>query len=220
MAAEGERVNGLGLHHIAIRLGSSLLLAIDAHVEPGTVLTVMGPSGSGKSTLLNFLGGFLDPAFTPGGRVTIDGADITALSPQERGAGLLFQDALLFPHMSVLQNLLFAIPPTIKGRDLRRARAEAMLEEVDLSGFGPRDPATLSGGQKARVALARMLLSAPRFLLLDEPFNRLDAPLRAQARVLVFGAAKTNSLPVVLVTHDEADAQAAGGPVVHIGKAP
>lgn len=210
-------VTGLQLSQIEIRLNAAKLLGIDAHVSPGTVLTVMGPSGSGKSTLLGFLGGFLPEGFTASGRVRIDGEDITALAPQSRGAGLLFQDALLFPHMSVLGNLRFALPPTVKGRAAREAAAEQALTEMDLEGFGPRHPDTLSGGQRARVALARTLLSQPRFLLLDEPFSRLDAPLRAQARRLVFSEAQKRALPVVLVTHDMADAEAADGPVIRIG---
>lgn len=210
-------VTGLQLSQIEIRLNAAKLLGIDAHVAPGTVLTVMGPSGSGKSTLLGFLGGFLPDTFTASGRVRIDGEDITALAPQSRGAGLLFQDALLFPHMSVLGNLLFALPPTVKTRAAREAAAEQALTEMDLRGFGPSHPDTLSGGQRARVALARTLLSQPRFLLLDEPFSRLDAPLRAQARRLVFSEAQKRALPVVLVTHDMADAEAADGPVIRIG---
>lgn len=210
-------VTGLQLSQIEIRLNAAKLLGIDAHVSPGTVLTVMGPSGSGKSTLLGFLGGFLPDTFTASGRVRIDGEDITALAPQSRGAGLLFQDALLFPHMSVLGNLLFALPPTVKTRAAREAAVKQALTEMDLEGFGSRHPDTLSGGQRARVALARTLLSQPRFLLLDEPFSRLDAPLRAQARRLVFSEAQKRALPVVLVTHDMADAEAADGPVIQIG---
>ncbi|MBE7184260.1 MAG: ATP-binding cassette domain-containing protein [Methylobacterium mesophilicum] len=212
-------VTGLQLSQIEIRLDEAKLFGIDAHVAPGTVLTVMGPSGSGKSTLLGFLGGFLPKAFSASGRVEIDGRDITTLPPQARGAGLLFQDALLFPHMSVLGNLLFAIPPAVKPRAAREAAAEKALTEMGLETFGPRHPDTLSGGQRARVALARTLLSQPRFLLLDEPFSRLDAPLRAQARALVFSEAQKRALPVVLVTHDRADAEAADGPVIEIGTA-
>ncbi|MFN3549794.1 MAG: ATP-binding cassette domain-containing protein, partial [Mesorhizobium sp.] len=97
------------------------------------------------------------------------------------------------------------------------ALAEEALAGVDLAGMGARDPDTLSGGQKARVALARVLVSAPRALLLDEPFSRLDADLRHQMRELVFTKARDGGLPVILVTHDEADASAAGGAIVRIG---
>jgi putative thiamine transport system ATP-binding protein len=208
---------GLRLDGVRIALGTRPLIAVSHAVAPGDVLTVMGPSGSGKSTLLAYVGGFLDKAFTASGRVFAGDVDLTALPPQERHVGLLFQDPLLFPHMSVAGNLLFAIPQSPKGRAAREALAEEALAGVDLAGMGARDPDTLSGGQKARVALARVLVSAPRVLLLDEPFSKLDAELRVQMRQLVFSKARDGGLPVILVTHDEADADAAGGPIVRIG---
>jgi putative thiamine transport system ATP-binding protein len=207
---------GLHLDHVSIALKGKTLLAVDRRVAPGEVFTVMGPSGSGKSTLLAFIGGFLDPAFSASGRVFIDGADLTGLAAQDRHAGILFQDPLLFPHMSVCANLAFAIPASVKGRSARAALADTALEDVGLAGMGARDPDTLSGGEKARVALARSLLSGPRMLLLDEPFSKLDAGLRQQARQLVFDKARAMRLPVVLVTHDEADAEAAGGAILRI----
>ena len=202
---------------MTISLGPRVLVALTHRVAPGEVLTVMGPSGSGKSTLLAYVGGFLDRAFEASGAVTVDGVDLTLLAAEDRHTGILFQDPLLFPHMSVGGNLLFAIPHSVKGRAARRAMAEAALAGVGLDGTAKRDPDTLSGGQKARVALARALLSAPRMLLLDEPFSKLDTALRQQMRQLVFAKARDGGLPVVLVTHDEADAAAAGGPVVRIG---
>lgn len=208
---------GLHLDGVTIRLGAKVLLALTHRVLPGEVLTVMGPSGSGKSSLLAYIGGFLDAAFAAEGRVSIDGEDMTAKPAEERHAGILFQDSLLFPHMTVAGNLAFAIPREAKGREARERLVTEALEGVGLDGLGKRDPDTLSGGQKARVALARVLLSKPRALLLDEPFSRLDAPLRQQMRELVFSRARDNRLPVVLVTHDEADAAAAGGAVARIG---
>jgi putative thiamine transport system ATP-binding protein len=208
---------GLFLDRVKIGLGGMVLLDITQRVAQGTVLTVMGPSGSGKSSLLAYIGGFLDPAFSASGRVFINGTELTSLAAEDRHVGILFQDPLLFPHMSVAGNLMFAIPPSLRGRTVRRARAEKALEGVDLGGFGDRDPATLSGGQKARIALARVLLSEPRALLLDEPFSKLDAQLRGQMRALVFGKARESRLPVILVTHDEADAEAADGDLIRIG---
>ena len=210
---------GLTLDRLSISLAGRTLLDVTHHIAPGEVLTVMGPSGSGKSSLLALLGGFLDPAFEFGGRAICGGLDLLALPPHERHAGILFQDALLFPHMTVEGNLLFAIPALVTARRERAAAAQAALADVDLACFGDRDPDTLSGGQKARVALARVLLSRPRMLLLDEPFSKLDAALRQQMRELVFARARQNGLPVVLVTHDEADAEAAGGAMVRIGGA-
>ncbi|RJG43222.1 ATP-binding cassette domain-containing protein [Mesorhizobium sp. DCY119] len=211
--------NGLFLDDVSIALNGHRLVALTHRVAPGEVLTVMGPSGSGKSTLLAYIGGFLAPAFEASGKVFSDGLELTALPAEDRHVGILFQDPLLFPHMSVGGNLVFAIPASVKGKAARHALAEAALEGVGLAGMAPRDPDTLSGGQKARVALARALLSAPRMLLLDEPFSKLDAELRGQMRELVFAKARDGALPVVLVTHDEADADAASGPIVRIGNA-
>ena len=204
----------LKLDEVSIRLGERELIGITATVEPGEVLTVMGPSGSGKSTLLAFIAGFLEPVFSATGRVFVGNRDITDLPANERRTGVLFQDPMLFPHMSVGDNLLFAIRAGRGDRVKRRQTAEAALAEAGLDGFFDRDPATLSGGQKARVALMRVLVSEPQVLLLDEPFSRLDAGLRGQIRSFVFEEALERCLPVLLVTHDEVDASAAGGPVV------
>jgi putative thiamine transport system ATP-binding protein len=206
----------LRLDTVTISLENTVLLSLSDTVGGGEVLTVMGPSGSGKSTLLAFVGGFLDPAFTASGRVWIDGQDVTDLPAEARHAGILFQDPLLFPHMTVAGNLLFGLSQEVKGA-ARRQAVDAALERFELGGLGSRDPATLSGGQKARVALARTLLSAPKALLLDEPFSKLDAPLRQSMRKFIFDAARDRGLPVLLVTHDEADAQAAGGKILRLG---
>lgn len=216
--ADAADTSGLILSKVAISLRSRRLLAVDAQVPPGATLTVMGPSGSGKSTLFAFVAGFLDPAFDAGGAVILDGQDVTKLAPERRQVGLLFQEALLFPHMSVGENLLFALPPHLKGRKARHDTAEAMLSEVGLADHFDRDPATLSGGQAARVALARTLVAEPRALLLDEPFSRLDQDLRATVRDLVFARIRQRAIPAVLVTHDPADAEAAGGEVIDIGE--
>jgi len=210
-------MNGLELAAVRIALhGRPLLGPLDVRVRPGTTVTVMGPSGCGKSTLLAFIAGTLEPAFTAAGAVRIDGDDVLALPPERRHVGILFQDDLLFPHLSVGDNLAFALPRTLAGRAQRRAAVAQALAEADLAGFEGRDPATLSGGQRARVALMRTLLAAPRVLLLDEPFNRLDAALREDFRRFVFDHARERSLPVLLVTHDAADAAAAAGPLIEL----
>jgi putative thiamine transport system ATP-binding protein len=205
----------LELRDVRIFLGDTELLSLSATVAPGEALTVMGPSGAGKSSLLAFIAGFLGPEFTAKGRIFLAGRDITALPANERRLGLMFQDPLLFPHMSVGGNLMFALPPG-GSRRARRERCEAHLDEVSLKGFFDRDPATLSGGQRTRAALARVLVSDPLALLLDEPFSALDQTLRAQIRTLVLTRAKAHGLPLVLVTHDPADAEAAGGMVIEL----
>lgn len=217
MMSQSQVDTGLRLSNIVIRLGDDLLIALDTEVPPGSIFTVMGPSGSGKSTLLSFIGGFLEPAFRAEGEVSVGGVDLLALAPEQRRAGILFQDPLLFPHMSVGANVAFAIPADVSDRKLRWRMAADILREMELPGFEDRDPVTLSGGQKARVALARVLVSQPRLLLLDEPFSKLDMALRNQMRSLVFDRARSAGLPVILVTHDEADAEAAGGPVHRLG---
>ena len=211
----GER--GLLLDRVVITLGGEPLVSVDARIGPGETLTLMGPSGVGKSTLLAYVAGFLGPAFRASGRIVLNGRDVTGLPPEARGIGLLFQDPLLFPHLSVGGNLLIGLHPDVRGRHARRQAAEQALRELGLEDFADRDPATLSGGQAARVALMRTLLARPAALILDEPFSRLDAALREQVRALVFAESRKQGLPVLLVTHDLADAEAAGGPVVELG---
>jgi len=208
--------NGLRFDRVSIALNGRPLLAVDRSIAPGEVLTVMGPSGSGKSTLLAFAAGFLDPVFEAEGRIVLAGTDITDDPPERRGMGLLFQDPLLFPHMSVGGNLMFGLRGSLSGAAARTEAVRQALAEVGLGEFAERDPATLSGGQKARVALMRTLLSEPRALLLDEPFSKLDTKRRGQVRALVFGEAAKRRLPVLLVTHDPADAEAAGGPCIEL----
>lgn len=206
---------GLVLDRVGLRLGRRQLVPpTTLAVAPGEIATLMGPSGSGKSSMLDFICGTLDRAFTPSGRVLLDGVDIGGLPPERRGIGILFQDDLLFPHLSVGENLAFALPARIRGRAERRARVEAALAEAELAGFADRDPATLSGGQRTRAALMRTLLADPRALLLDEPFAKLDGPLRARLRGFVFDHARRRGLPILLVTHDPDDAVATGGVVL------
>ncbi|HYT97244.1 MAG TPA: ATP-binding cassette domain-containing protein [Casimicrobiaceae bacterium] len=206
------------LHGVGIALDAHRLVSpLEFAIAPGERVTVMGPSGSGKSTLLAYIAGTLAPAFTAEGRVSINGDDVTDLAPERRRVGILFQDDLLFPHLSVGDNLAFALTPTLRSRDARRAAIAQALDEAELPNFAGRDPATLSGGQRARVALMRTLLAEPRVLLLDEPFNKLDSQLRHDFRRFVFEHASTRGLPILLVTHDAVDADAAGGRVIMLG---
>ncbi|MBB4207817.1 ATP-binding cassette domain-containing protein [Roseinatronobacter bogoriensis] len=192
------------------------MVALDLEVASGEVLTIMGPSGCGKSTLLAALIGALPPAFSASGKLFLDGQDITHLPTHARKLGILCQDDILFPHLSVAGNLGFGLPKTTPNR---QHAIEQALAEAGLAGMGARDPATLSGGQRARVGLMRTLLSAPRALLLDEPFAKLDSDLRVQMREFVFSAARTRGLSVILVTHDREDARAAGGAVIDVSGA-
>lgn len=189
---------------------------LDLTVAAGEVATVMGPSGVGKSVLLAAIGGLLPPGLRVRGEVKLGGADVTAVTAERRRIGLMFQDALLFPHLSVGDNLAFGLTPQVRGRAERRKRVENALVRADLAGLYDRDPATLSGGQKARAALMRTLLAEPRALLLDEPFSALDADLRQDMRDFVLGHVREAGIPAILVTHDAVDAEAAGGAVVRL----
>lgn len=208
-----------GLHVHIERLGNerhALVSGLRLDVPPSEILTLMGPSGCGKSSVLGSIAGTL-ASVSEGlqplqlqGSVQLNGREITHLPTHQRGVGLVFQDALLFPHMTVAENLLFAVPVgDAKGNSnttaQRQARVQQALQEAELSGMGERDPSTLSGGQRARVALMRALLAEPQALLLDEPFSKLDAALRAQLRPWVFAHVRERRIPVVLVTHDEQD---------------
>jgi putative thiamine transport system ATP-binding protein len=212
---------GLRLEALDLSVGGRALFAgFSLQVTPGEVVTVMGPSGCGKSSLLSWLCGTLDPNFHAAGRIWLHGVAIEDLPPERRRLGILFQDDMLFPHLSVGENLAFALPRAVRPRRERDARVAAALREAGLEGFAERDPATLSGGQRARVALMRTLLAEPRALLLDEPFNKLDQDLRERVRRFVFDHARSLALPTLLVTHDPADAKAAGGPVVSLPERP
>lgn len=195
--------------------GAPLFAPLSLQVAAGQVVTVMGPSGIGKSTLLDFIGGHLAAGFTSAGTVTLNGVDVLALPAETRRIGVLFQDALMFPHLSVADNLAFGLARTVRGV-ARQAAVAAALDQAGLTGLGGRDPATLSGGQRMRAALMRALLAEPLALLLDEPFSSLDAGLRDEIRSFVFDHARARAIPVLLVTHDAGDARAAGGPVVSL----
>lgn len=186
-----------------------LLHNVSFTVSPGDILTLTGPSGSGKSSLFAWMVGALPGDFRAQGELWINARRCDVLPTEQRGLGLLFQDALLFDHFSVGQNLLLALPAAIKG-DRRKQEVIAALDSADLSGFFHRDPATLSGGQRARVSLLRALLAQPQALLLDEPFSRLDKNLRDRFRRWVFDEVRARRIPVVQVTHDDDDIPANG----------
>ena len=187
------------------KAGQALIAELNLSVAPGEVFTLMGASGSGKSTLLNWIIGALDPVFSVQGELWLNGVRRDTLPIEARRIGILFQDDLLFPHLSVGQNLAFALPARIQGRAERRRVIESVLADVGLSGFHDRDPATLSGGQKARISVLRALLAEPEGLLLDEPFSKLDAVLRGQFRAFVYDRISQLGIPTLLVTHDPAD---------------
>ena len=203
--------NALEIRNLTIRKDEQALISgFSLKIPAGEVFTLMGASGSGKSTLLNWVIGALDPVFSVRGELWLNAARRDQVPIEARRIGILFQDDLLFPHLSVGQNLAFALPQRINGQSTRRELIERALSDVGLIGFFDRDPATLSGGQKARVSTLRALLAEPEALLLEEPFSRLDAVLREEFRTFVFARIKQLNIPALLVTHDPADMPANG----------
>ena len=194
-----------------------LLLSLNEQVKGGEILTIMGPSGSGKSSLLNWLTGTLPSGFSANGEVWLNGKNINNLPAHLRHIGVLYQDALLFSHLSVSGNIAFAMPKGNKKQRLEKI--EHALEKVGLKGMANRHPDNLSGGQQARVALLRMLLSEPKAILLDEPFSKLDTQLRVDTRELVFSQIREHKLPAIMVTHDHSDAEAANGKLITLNLA-
>jgi putative thiamine transport system ATP-binding protein len=204
-------VNSMSLYldHFGITLWNQALIApFSLRVGAGEIVTLMGPSGSGKSSLLAGIAGDLPAGFAAQGDVLLGGQSVLGLAPQARRIGRMFQDDLLFPHLSVGQNLLFGLPRG--GHGERMARMQAALSEIGLGGFEGRAPHTLSGGQRQRVSLMRSLLANPRAMLLDEPFSKLDMALRSQIRSSTFELLKARGTPTLLVTHDAADVPQGG----------
>ena len=208
-------MEALRIENLSLQLpqGDALVEALSFTVEPGEILALMGPSGSGKSSILSWLTGTVDARISAKGKVWLGTQRLDLLPTEKRRLGLMLQQDYLFPHMSVGDNLRFGLRGG--SREQREFRVNQSLSEAGLAGMADRDPATLSGGQRARVSLVRTLLSDPCALLLDEPFSRLDATLREQIRRFTWQAAA--QLPVLLVTHDLGDVPA-GARILEIGK--
>ncbi|MCJ0869691.1 ABC transporter ATP-binding protein [Streptomyces sp. AP-93] len=182
-----------------------VLDGLDLAVPGGALTAVLGPSGCGKTTLLRIIAGFLR---ADAGTVTLDGRTLTGpgvhLPPERRRIGIVPQEGALFPHLSVARNVAFGL--TGLDRAARMRRTQEMLELVGLAGYGERMPHELSGGQQQRIALARALAPQPALVLLDEPFNALDAALRTGVRADVRAALHATGATALLVTHDQQEA--------------
>lgn len=179
------------------------LLGVNLDVLPGTCTALLGPSGSGKSTILRIIAGLENPS---GGQVLLNGRDITQVLPEKRNVGLVFQRPLLFPHLSIIDNVAFADRAAGRPWRIARERAFPYLEMVQLADLGRRRVGSLSGGQEQRVALARALAAQPAILLLDEPFSALDAELRHEMHELLSDIRRQLAPTVLLVTHDRDEA--------------
>ena len=206
--------SSLEIKNLQLFREDKLLLQLDEQIEGGDILTIMGPSGSGKSSLLNWMTGTLPSGLSATGEVWLHGQNISHLPAHLRHIGILYQDALLFSHLSVAGNIAFAMPKGNKEQHFEQI-ADA-LDQVGLAGMENRHPDSLSGGQQARVALLRTLLSEPKAILLDEPFSKLDSQLRAETQQLVFSQIRQHKLPTIMVTHDHSDAEAANGKIVRL----
>jgi iron(III) transport system ATP-binding protein len=192
----------LRLEKITRRFGDTTAVDdVSLEVAAGEFLTLLGPSGCGKTTTLRMVAGFEHPT---SGQVWVNGRDVTALPPQRRDVGMVFQNYALFPHMDVGENVAFGLRAR-GGRDVD-ARVQRALERVELAGYERRKVQELSGGQQQRVALARALAPEPPLLLLDEPLSNLDAALRERTRTEIRALLKELGMTAVFVTHDQEEA--------------
>jgi spermidine/putrescine transport system ATP-binding protein len=176
---------------------------VSLEIAAGEFFSMLGPSGCGKTTTLRLIAGFEEP---DAGRVTLDGEDVTLVSPRHRNVNMVFQDYALFPHMTVAENVEFGLRLKRVAREASRSRVAEMLTVVQLDGLGDRRPAELSGGQRQRVALARALVNRPAALLLDEPLGALDLKLRREMQLELKRIQQTTGTTFVYVTHDQEEA--------------
>ena len=196
--------HALALRGLTRRYGSFVAVRdVSLNVESGEFVTLLGPSGSGKTTMLMMVAGFTEPSE---GSILLDGRDITALPPERRDFGMVFQGYALFPHMTVAENVAFPLRVRGLGRAAREEKVRAALDLVQLERFADRKPAQLSGGQQQRVALARALVFEPALLLLDEPLSALDKKLRGELQEELKTLHRRIGRTFINVTHDQEEA--------------
>jgi iron(III) transport system ATP-binding protein len=207
--------HGIEFRQVTKRYGGAdaplVVKGIDLVVPKGTLTTILGPSGCGKTTTLRMIAGLDAPT---GGRIFIDGQDVTTLGPAERNVSMVFQSYALFPHMSVIENVSYGLTVSGVGKEEAGRRARAAMESVGLTGYDARSPSELSGGQQQRVAVARSLVLEPSVLLFDEPLSNLDARLRRSMREEIRALQQRLKLTVAYVTHDQSEALAVSDQIV------
>lgn len=196
---------GLSVADLAIKSPQQdLVSGLSFTVPNGRILSIMGPSGCGKSTLLSAIAGHIGQDFAVSGSVYLNDQPILELAPEKRKIGILFQDDLLFPHLNIWQNLAFGLPESMTATQKKNAALDA-LDSIGLLDLAEMSPPQISGGQRARISLLRTLLSEPHAILLDEPFSKLDKPLRRAFREFVFEQITDRNIPALMVTHDSDD---------------
>ena len=191
---------------------NKVLKGITMDIEKGHLVTLLGPSGCGKSTLLRCLSGLED---VTSGQITMDGKDITHISPRDRGIGMVFQQYSLFPNMSVAQNVAFGLNMKKVPKDTIRRKVSEILTIVGLEDKAEQYPSQLSGGQQQRVALARAIVTEPKVLLLDEPLSAIDAKLRRNLQVEIRRIQQDFGMTTIFVTHDQDEAMVMSD-VIHL----
>lgn len=207
---------GIEFRNVTKRYGTSpsaplAVKGISFSVPKGTLTTILGPSGCGKTTTLRMIAGLESPS---GGQILIEGMDVTTLGPAQRNVSMMFQSYALFPHMNVVENVMYGLRMSGQPREQARRRAVEALANVGLVGFDERLPSELSGGQQQRVALARALVLEPAVLLFDEPLSNLDARLRREMREEIRGLQQRLGLTVAYVTHDQSEALAVSDQII------
>ena len=198
----------LELRNISLKWFSSkekpFIKNLDIKVNNGKILTIFGSSGVGKSSLINVIAGVYESNLLFTGDIILNNKKITNTLPEKRKIGLLLQDGVLFPHLSVEQNLIFGIKKSLTSKEKYLLINEHLIK-ANMEGFENRYPNTLSGGQRSRVACLRAILSEPDALLLDEPFSSIDPEQRNSFRLFVVNQIREKKIPCILVTHDEGD---------------
>ncbi len=209
-------MSGLAINEITKNFGDFAAVDnVSLSVPHGTFVCLLGPSGCGKTTLLRMIAGLEEPT---GGAIVLDGDNITAVPTHKRNLGMVFQSLALFPHLSVGENIAYALRIRGKAKEEQRRRVEELLALIHLPGFADRPVAKLSGGQRQRVAIARALALSPKLFLLDEPLSALDAKLREDMQVELRQLQQRLGITTIVVTHDQREAMTMADLVVVMGK--
>ncbi len=188
-------------------------LYIDLHIKSENFVAVLGASGAGKSTLLSIIAGFED---LERGKLCLDGAEMQNIPPAKRPVSMIFQDNNVFPHLNVWDNVALGISPSLKLNEAQKAQVDGALVRVGLSQYAARKPGNISGGERQRVALARVLVRKRKILLLDEPFAALDPGLRHDMLDLVSDLRREHALTVLMVTHQPGEALRAADEIIFV----